>query len=799
MEKEIFMVKNNMGTETIKEKLVIPKEAKVKVYWDDQPINYSKEGKTKVKNHFAKKYNISKDNVNVIYRPVKFNEKGDAIEIVGAGIENIMDVTYQRALMKEVLLRDGKVVDFDRIIALDNKVNGELNVDLTASQHRTWSIKWLMIDNFLSFGGENYSPFSKMDGLTIVNSVPANQGGKTTFTIDAPKFLLHGNTTKTDTNAEIFNMYSGKNELVVRGMIDIEGDEFIIERKLKRSLKKTGDWNVTNKVSYYELLPDGEERELTEEDAVRTTKKLKETIGSEKDFELLVLATSDTLESLVGLTTSESGKVMTRLIGLEILELKEAAVRKMYNEFNGKKKSNEFDVITLGNDIIDHQTKISESSEINTTLKKKLEETKGEIIRLNGENDRLLNSKEKIDVLISSLNPSKLEGDIETLTQSGIKLKEKVAILTANIIEIGEVIFNEDRHHELTNLLSTNTSDKAVKSAEVTRLKNVIDGLIAGGICQSCNRKLDNVDNTEHIKKHEEQIDVLWKELKRIDGLISSINTELDELAKTKTLIDTKNKLELDKDRIEVEMGGLRNQIAVKRGDLAKYNANLEAIEFNRKVDIDVSQVKTSLAVCEHTKEETTSKIQRMDTDIESNSTSIVTKTKLIETIKKEEEIDKIFKVYIDLVGKKGISKLVLRSVLPIINSELQRLLEDVCDFEIEIFMDDKNEVQFLIIKDDVTKKLKSGSGLEKTAASLALRCVLGKISTLPMPNFITFDEVLGKVAAENIEKLKPLFDKIKNMYDIVFLITHNGLVKDWGDNVVTVNKINHLSEIKLV
>jgi len=112
--------------------------------------------------------------------------------------------------------------------------------------------------------------------------------------------------------------------------------------------------------------------------------------------------------------------------------------------------------------------------------------------------------------------------------------------------------------------------------------------------------------------------------------------------------------------------------------------------------------------------------------------------------------------------------------------------------------MDDKNDVQFLIIKDEVSKRLKSGSGLEKTAASLALRAILGKISTLPMPNFITFDEVLGKVAPDNIEKLKPLFDKIKDMYDIVFLITHNDLVKDWGDNVVTVNKINNLSKINL-
>lgn len=162
----------------MEDKLIISPYSRIKVYWDDRPENYSKEGKNKVRNYFANKYGVNKNNINVIYRPVKFSENGDSIEITGAGIENIMDVNYQRALMKELIVRDNKNVDFNRIIALDDKVNGELNVDLTQSQHKSWSVKWIMIDNFLSFGENNYIPFSKLKGLTVVNSVPANQGGK---------------------------------------------------------------------------------------------------------------------------------------------------------------------------------------------------------------------------------------------------------------------------------------------------------------------------------------------------------------------------------------------------------------------------------------------------------------------------------------------------------------------------------------------------------------------------------------------------------------------------------------------
>lgn len=772
--------------------------SKIKVYWDDRPENYSKEAKNKIKNHFAKKYGVNKNNIDVIYRPVKFADNGDVIEINGATIENIMDVTYQRELMKEWLKRENKNIDFNRILRLDEKVNAELNIENEIVQHNTWSIKWVMINNFLSFGEENYLPFNKLKGLTVVNSMPANQGGKTTLTIDSLKFLLHGNTTKTDKNEEIFNQFSDKSELVVRGMIELGGEEVVIERKMRRTAKKGGGWSVTNKVNYYKLLPDGEEEQLNEEDAVRTTAKLRATIGSEKDFEMLVLATEKNLDDLIGLTTTESGKVLTRLIGLEVVEMKEAIVRKMYNEFDKKKKSNEYDVVTLTDDIKEHEEKVRLGGELQETLEQKLEEAKKAITDLNNDKDRLLGSKISVDVTINTLNPSKLEEDIQSLTKDGIGLKEKVDILVGRINEIGNIEFDEDLHHKLTQDYNKTDSTIRFKNAEIERLKANIKDLVDGGTCKACNRKLDDVDNTEHIEKHNESIKKLNSELDKLNELLGNITSELNDLNETKKLVDTKNKLELDKDRLEVEMGSLRNKIISKKNDLKKYKTNESAIELNRNIDSEVSLVKTKISVNEHSKDDLTTKIQNIQRDIENNTTAIDTKTKLIEQIKKESEIEKIYKIYIEMVGKKGISKLVLRSVLPIINSEVVRLLEDVCDFEIEIFIDDKNDVQFLLNKDGVSKLLKSGSGFEKTASSLALRGVLGKLSTLPMPNFITFDEVLGKVANENIEKLKPLFDKIKNMYEIVFLITHNDIIKDWGDNIITVVKENNLSKLTL-
>ena len=80
--------------------------------------------------------------------------------------------------------------------------------------------------------------------------------------------------------------------------------------------------------------------------------------------------------------------------------------------------------------------------------------------------------------------------------------------------------------------------------------------------------------------------------------------------------------------------------------------------------------------------------------------------------------------------------------------------------------------------------------------SSLALRAILSKFSSLPKPNITVFDEVFGKVSNENLQMVKEFFLKLKEYFDCVFLITHNPLVREWGDSVITVKKTNNVSTI---
>lgn len=781
------------------EVMSIPQNARIKVYWDDAPENYSREAKNRVQKYFSKKYGVDKNNIQVEYRPIKIGNDGKLIHIEGSSIENIMDINYQRKLFNEWLTRNNKTVDIERLYTLDSKVNGELNINEQEIVGKKYSIKWITLNNFLSFGENNVLPVNRFKGLTVVNSTPSNASGKTSLVVDSVKYLLFGSTTKTDKNEEIFNQYSDGTELVVRGMIEIEGEgDIIIERNMKRSKNKKGGWNIKNSLNYFKILPDGTEELLNDEHAIKTTQQISDVVGTEKDFELIVLATARNLDDLIDFTSGESGKLLTRFIGLDVIESKEQIARNMYNEFSKTMKSNHYNIETLNEEIEKHNENIIKLNEDKIIIERDLLTQNNLLASLNEEKNSKISNKIKIDVEILTLNPTKIQSDIDNLIKSGVSYKDKIDNIDLKIDEIGQLVFDEDKHHDLTNKVSTLTTNIALKTAEIERLNSVIQGLIDGGICQTCKRALDDVDNTEHINQHKSEINVHNEQLTILNSNLTKYTNELIELNKVKKLVDEVNKLQLDKSRYEVEIKSIKTDIKSKKLDLKNYQDNLTAIETNKKIDIDISNIETKIAVAQTQRDVLNSNLQRNEIDITSNNQCIDDKTKLIKQINKERDIETIYKLYIEMVGKKGINKLVLRSVLPIINSELQRLLDDVTDFEVEISIDDKNEVRFLLVRDGIEKALKSGSGFERTASSLALRCVLGKMSKLSMPNFITFDEVLGRVAPDNIERMKLLFDKITEKYENVFFITQNDIVKDWADNIITVVKENNISKIQI-
>ena len=148
--------------------------------------------------------------------------------------------------------------------------------------------------------------------------------------------------------------------------------------------------------------------------------------------------------------------------------------------------------------------------------------------------------------------------------------------------------------------------------------------------------------------------------------------------------------------------------------------------------------------------------------------------------------------------SKDGIGKIVLKRGLPIINNEISRLLNGICDFKVELSIDENSKVCIDLIRDGVKMDLGiSASGWESTVASIALRSALSSICTFAKPNIVTYDEVLSGVSSENMENVFKLFRRILPNYDCIIHICHDTTLVDYHDYTIFVLKENNISKIE--
>jgi len=792
-------MENQIDVARTKKIVDVPTNAQIRVDWQDYPENRTLETINRVKTYFSEKYGLPKSSIKINFIPILKNSVGKVVDITDGLIDNIMDTAYQRKLFTQWIEINGVDIDFDRLCRLDEKVNDVLvNLGEEDIRYRRWSINKLWIDNFLSFGDGNIVDYDNLKGLTIVNSLPANQGGKTIFSIDSLLFLFFGKTTKTDTASEIFNTFTDKDEVVVGGEINIDGEEYIIERKLFRKKTKTGNYKTSSELNFYRVLSDGTHENLEGEQRRETDKLISETIGTFDDFMLTIVATAKNLEDLLETKPTQRGRLLTKFIGLEIIEKKEEINKGLMSDFKSKMKSNVYNTKELEFEIEDNIEKIKENNSEIKINKSKLEKVDGEISEANSKKEELLSEKYIIDDEVSNVNPKTLQDEIDTLTNEGVTKKESLDSIIKSISKIKKVDYDEDLHDDIRKQEREIVLDKGKKEGEIERVTELIKNLEEGEICPTCKRALEEVDHSKEIKEEKDKLKELENLLKVVVKDFNKITKELERQSKLKSNSDEKDRLDLSKDRLEIEIEGLRVDLKEKLNLKKSYERNVDYIEKNRNLESKILGYNQLIEKLNKKRDGIRNEISDLKNDSKQKREKNVENEKIIQQILREEEVLKIFEIYNRMIGKNGISKLVLSSVIPIINYELDRLLDEVCDFQVQLEINDKNEVDFNIVKKDVTKKLKSGSGLETTLASLALRCVLGRISTLPKPNIIVFDEVLGKVANINLDYVKIFFDKIKKMYEVILLITHNPITQDWGDKIITIEKNNDVSSLQI-
>ena len=761
----------------------------VQVVWEDLPENFTQDKIKSVKYYFQKKYNTT--NVNVLTKS-KIVET-DTTQSIDVSV-NISDKNYQLDLIKNFLVSKDYNHMTEDVLSINNMVENKMSGDEeNQSQFKKWYIRNIEFSNFLSYGENQKLDFDKLNGIVVVESDPPNFGGKTVLTVDLLMFLFFNETTKTTKAEEIFNRYSNKDKVHVKGEITIDGEDYVIVRNIERKISKKNESNVKTELDFFKKLSDGTLLNFTGEQRRETESFIKNSIGTKEDFLTTILTTGSNLEDLLEAKPTSRGQVLSRFMGLEFLKRKEEVAKEIYGDFSKQKISNIYSSEQLKSEIETHQESILELKFQIKTNEQSLFNVNDAITKGKSYRDDMLKKKHtNINHELSLLKPDKTRVEIQEIERdkNGFLLK----ISEIKVVEPSEFYY-ENKHDEVKeqyNEVYKETIKLDTEIESITKLKSEVEGGIK---CSHCGIELMNaaITNTKIT-----ELDGLIMQKNTKTTLMHVLSSKEQSFVQLKKDFDEYERNKLIKEKYEVQLESSELKLGQAKDKLKRYKEVQDKIKKNN--EIDTQSVKAGLRIDELINEKRGyEKVQSNNQNQIENFYSRIEKNNgIILKIAEEFEREKIYKMYVEVFGKNGITKVIMKTMMPLINSELQRLLQDSCFFNLEIRINDKNEVDFIMIDNGtgIEKPMTAGSGYEKTIGALAIRAVLSKVCSLPKPNISVYDETWGKVSNENLEMVGDFFMKLKDYFEKIFVISHNPLISNWADNIVKITKTDNISKV---
>lgn len=783
-------------------------------------IDNNDQKKDAMRQEIAVKYGVPLKNVVVNFIPITVNENGDKISLASDIIDNIQDPKFQKELMKQYIeVYEIEDVNFDDIDAIDNQVNAFVDFD-QYSKYKNYKLKYVKWSNYLSYGPDNYFDFTKLHGMVLLNSEPANQGGKTTFAIDLLRFALFGKAKKSPTLDSVFNIYQPEaTEVVVEAGIEIDSVDYVIRRTITRPAlkKRTAKSKCKQTVDYYKVI-NGEFESIENcegESTTQTNNIIKESVGNIEDFNLVISATAKNLTDLIEMGQTDKGRLFSRWLGLIPIEMKEDIAKNLWKKnYSTKLLSNTYNKETLSGEVKDFEEWTKETEKLIAECNSNLEKANTNIEAYNKQKTDILTGVRPVKDGLESIDLSTLNMETEKLNEELTNKRAEFSKQKAAYIPLKDVVYDEDAHKQAivdkTKLENEKTEYRVenegikVKIGQLRNDNTRINNLMAQGVCPNCGHPVEKAEQDKFLEKNNNEIEELKvkgvankAKMDEIDGKIKDMETKISDFEKAKENVNTKTKLELHLTALKTNIENLKLKITANDKTKEEIKTNEENIKFNNEVRTKANVVEASIKVETGIRDTNIKDIENHKTTIKNNELEIKKRKEIIERLDAEEKIIRNWKIYQELVGKNGIIKLVLRKAVPIINNEVSRLLHGLCDFEVKLEIDEKNDVVMGLWKKGARLDLSyCTSGFEGTMAALALRAALAGISSISRPNCLTIDECFGGVAAYNYNNVRELFNRITAIYDFVLDITHNELITDWHNQVVTVSKVDDISRI---
>jgi DNA repair exonuclease SbcCD ATPase subunit len=390
-------------------------------------------------------------------------------------------------------------------------------------------------------------------------------------------------------------------------------------------------------------------------------------------------------------------------------------------------------------------------------------------------------------------------GNIQTLENEIQSLQTKSEALQ-RLMDSIDVEDLRDKQESQRKLESAITELKHVYEREdslLTQQKkslNILDEVPCGDDYPSCKFIKDAHINKKSLPEQSKKVS---KALKILDEARKSLVKVQDEsipekIDKYKKASELSAKINLEISRKETEIVRLKTTCDSCESSLTEAKKKLSNLKESLDNDeneevVSIRSKMTELIGLTKTydsqKLESASHLGKLQSSIEKLAEEKSVRDSLLQNVRMHELVSNAF-------SKKGIPLLVTKSQLPLINSEVAKILQGIVDFTIEMESDeDTDSLEIYINYGDSRRIIELCSGMEKTISAIALRVAMINVSSLPKPDFFIIDEGFGTLDSAGVEACGRLLTSLKRYFKTVIVITHVDGIKDNADHILEITK----------
>ena len=718
--------------------------------------------------------------------------------------KDLRDPSTHLALFKEYLGEEAYNSDEWKVIhAMLIEYIKTANRDDDVNRNIKWSIDKLEFDNIFSFGADNTIDFSKLEGITGIFA--PNASGKSSI-VGAIMYSLF-NTTDRGSIKNLHVINGRKNFCKVKTSISINSEKYRIERQTVRNENRSGVQHGVTHLNLYNVKDGDSIIDKTGEQRTMTEKTIRKMIGTADDFLMTSFASQGEMNRFIQEGATHRKKILTKFLDLVIFEKIFEYAKKDSSEIKVKLQSapdSDWDGI-INEKIIENKNIAKNIKSIESTLSSdrvSLFELKAKLVKLDASDivtpadinrvEKLIND---IDMLINSNQLALFEKNenlgstIEKIDKIKlVKVKFPIDKLRDELLkqqELRESLVSIKHNYE-KELLTFDSRKKSIK---------ILDDVPCGDKFPTCKFIKNSHSNKALIKDQQSKITDMLSKIDVFDASLAEYTSmQIDnKIKKYETLLNREQECENSKSNISLDIKSLE----IEHGILYNKKKNLvnELIEMKSKVTTDksgdeVSELRTAI-------NDLSDSINKIDANRIVLATNIGENKAFIKKTKDEmQQYAKlrakwnIYQGFMKAVSKKGIPAQIISSQLPIINSEIAKILNGVVDFTVEFDAKDDSRADIFINYGDTKRIIELGSGMEKMISSLAIRVALLNVSSLPKPNILIVDEGFGALDENRVTACNLLLTSLKKWFKNILVITHVDGIKDVADNLIEIEKI---------